>query len=111
MVVDFEPSTNRPDMPTAVPKRIFVGASAAAYSFRGRLAAPTAAAPPLIKVRLFLFLLLPFLFIHSLESASRVFRGAGPAPTAYAAAWLHRRFVASSAPCARASSFAQAICG
>src|ERR1700722_13769684 len=80
MVVDFEPSTNRPDMPTAVPKRILVGASAAAYSFRGRLAAPTEAALPLINVRLSIVRLLPFLFIHSLESACCVFRGAGTAP-------------------------------
>ena len=52
IVVDFEPSTNRPDMPTAVPKRIFVGAAAAAYNFRGRLTAPTAAALPVTNVRL-----------------------------------------------------------
>src|ERR1700722_17296063 len=77
MVVDFEPSTNRPDMPTAVPKRILVGASAAAYSFRGRLSAPTMAALPLINERLSIVQVLPFLFIQPLESVSaRVFRGA-----------------------------------
>jgi hypothetical protein len=52
MVVDFEPSMNGPDRPTAVPKRIEVGTAAWAQTFRGRLTAPTAAALPLTNVRL-----------------------------------------------------------